>query len=141
MARVLIVDDEPIVLQMLQRFLEHNEFDVQAAADGTAALEMHRKTPADLVITDILMPGKEGFETIRDFRKTAPGIKIIAISGGGKNEPHKYLRFATTFGADRAFAKPLDLGQLLSAIQELLGLVSPDPFTAKSSPTLGASGV
>lgn len=139
MPRILIVDDEPVVLEMLHRFLERNEFDVVAAVDGTTALEAHRKAPVDLVITDILMPGKEGFETIRDFRKTTPGIKIIAMSGGGKNEPQTYLQFATTFGADRAFAKPLDLGQILLAIQELLGRSGAN-LMATPSPTLGASG-
>lgn len=84
------------------------------------------------------MPGKEGFETIREMRRMTPTVKIIAISGGGRNEPQTYLRFATTFGADRAFAKPLDLGQLLTAINELLGSTAPAP--KGSAPKLGASG-
>jgi DNA-binding response OmpR family regulator len=137
MARILIIDDEPVVVQMLQRFLERNGFEVIAASDGAAGLEMQRRTPADLVITDILMPGKEGFETIRELRKLRPDVKIVAISGGGRNEPQTYLRFATTFGADRAFAKPLDLAQLLAAINELIGGTSPAP---ERSPRLGPSG-
>lgn len=138
MARILIIDDEPVIVQMLQRFLERNGFEVTSASDGAAGLDMQRRTPADLVITDILMPGKEGFETIREMRRLNPGIKLIAISGGGRNEPQIYLRFATTFGADRAFAKPLDLGQLLTAVTELLGSISPAPKS--SAAKLGPSG-
>ncbi len=137
MARILVVDDEPVIVQMLQRFLERNGYDVQTATDGADGLKKHRSTPADLVITDILMPGKEGFETIRDLRKSTPSVKIVAMSGGGRNEPQAYLRFATSFGADRAFPKPLDLGQLLTSIHELLDEPGPIPT---ASPRLGASG-
>jgi len=137
MARILIIDDEPVIVQMLQRFLERNGFEVTSASDGAAGLDAQRRSPADLVITDILMPGKEGFETIRELRRVSPAIKIVAISGGGRNEPQTYLRFATTFGADRAFAKPLDLGQLLMAVNELLDNPSPGP---EKSPRLGTSG-
>ena len=138
MARILIIDDEPVVVQMLQRFLERNGFEVLSASDGAAGLDLQRRSPADLVITDILMPGKEGFETIREMRRMNPAIKIVAISGGGRNEPQTYLRFATTFGADRAFSKPLDLGQLLTSINELL--TGPDPAPQGSPRKLGASG-
>ena len=138
MARILIIDDESVIVQMLQRFLERNGYEVISASDGAAGLDLQRRSPADLVITDILMPGKEGFETIRELRRTSPTVKIVAISGGGRNEPQTYLRFATTFGADRAFAKPLDLGQLLTAVTELLGNTNPAPKT--SAPKLGPSG-
>ena len=137
MSRILVVDDEPVIVQMLQRFLERNGYEVATASDGAAGLAEHRSTAADLVITDILMPGKEGFETIRDLRKITPLVKIVAMSGGGRNDPQTYLRFATTFGADRAFSKPLDLGQLLLTIQELLS--GPRPQSA-TSPRLGTSG-
>jgi len=138
MTRVLVIDDEPVIVQMLRSFLERNGFEVDSAADGAAGIEKQRGAPAEVIITDILMPGKEGFETIRDLRKVAPGVKIIAISGGGRNEPQTYLRFATSFGADRAFAKPLDLAQLLAAITELLG-GSPVP-PGQRAPRLGATG-
>jgi DNA-binding response OmpR family regulator len=139
MARILIIDDEPVVVQMLQRFLERNGFDVSSANDGAVGMDLQRRSPVDLVITDILMPGKEGFETIREMRRMSPGIKIVAISGGGRNEPQTYLRFATTFGADRAFAKPLDLGRLLTTVNELLGVAGPEP--KPTAPKLGPTGV
>ncbi len=138
MARILVVDDEPVIVQMLQRFLERNGFEVVTAPDGAAGLDSHRKSPADLIITDILMPGKEGFETIRDLKKITPTVKIIAMSGGGRNDPQTYLRFATTFGADRAFSKPLDLGQLLTTIGELIGGATAAP--GERAPRLGTSG-
>ena len=137
MPRILILDDEPLVVQMLKRFLDRNGYEVGFAPDGIAGLALQRAVPADLVLTDILMPGKEGFETIRELRKLSPGVKIIAMSGGGRNQPDNYLSFAMTFGADRAFAKPLDLAALLNAISELLG--GPGQ-TAGASPRLNPSG-
>lgn len=123
--RILIIDDEPTVLEMLRTFLERRGFEVAAAVDGAEGLEAHRDTPVDLVVTDILMPQKEGFETIREFRQQYPDVKIVAISGGGRNEPHTYLKFAKSFGAHRTFPKPLDLDALLVSINELLS--EPDP--------------
>jgi DNA-binding response OmpR family regulator len=125
MARILVIDDEPIVVQTLRRYLERHGFEVLVASDGEQGLEIQQREPADLVITDILMPGKEGFETIRDLRGMSPDVKIVAISGGGRNEPHTYLRFAQKFGADRAFSKPLDMTVLISSIRDLLGEPNP----------------
>lgn len=107
--------------QTLRRYLERHGFEVAVASDGDEGIEIHRANPADLVVTDILMPGKEGFETIKGLREITPELRIVAISGGGRNEPHTYLRFAQRFGADRAFSKPLDLSVLVSSIRELLG--------------------
>jgi len=121
MARILVIDDEPVVTQTLRRYLERHGFEVLIASNGDEGIELHAENPADIVVTDILMPGKEGFETIHALREISPGLRIIAISGGGRNEPHTYLRFAQKFGADRAFSKPLDLSVLVSSIRELLG--------------------
>lgn len=121
MARILIIDDEPAVVQTLSRYLERFGFEVLTALNGSEGIDLHREDPADLVITDILMPGKEGFETIRELKHASPDLKIIAISGGGRNEPHTYLRFAQSFGADRAFSKPVDMTVLMSSIRDLLG--------------------
>lgn len=124
-ARILVIDDEPTVLEMLRTFLERRGFDVVAAPHGDAGLQAHASQAVDLVVTDILMPQKEGFETIREFRKKYPDVKIVAISGGGRNDPHTYLKFAKTFGAHRTFAKPLDLDALVESINELLSEPNP----------------
>lgn len=121
MSRILVIDDEAVVTQTLRRYLERHGFEVAVASDGDEGIEIHRANPADLVVTDILMPGKEGFETIKGLREITPDLRIVAISGGGRNEPHTYLRFAQRFGADRAFSKPLDMSVLVSSIRELLG--------------------
>ncbi len=121
MSRILVIDDEAVVTQTLRRYLERHGFEVAVASNGDEGIEVHRLNPVDLVVTDILMPGKEGFETIRTLREMTPDIRIVAISGGGRNEPHTYLKFAQRFGADRAFSKPLDMSVLVSSIRELLG--------------------
>jgi CheY-like chemotaxis protein len=120
MPRVLVIDDEEVVQTMLRRLLEKNGYEVATARNGVEGIEAQRNAPAAIVVTDILMPEKEGFETIRELRKVTPTVKIIAISGGGRNDPSDYLQFATAFGADRSFPKPLDLPQFLAAIQDLL---------------------
>ena len=106
---------------MLETCFLREGFDVAVALDGAEGLAIHRASPVDIVVTDILMPHKEGFETIREFRQEFPEVKIIAISGGGRNDPATYLDFAKAFGADRVFTKPLNLAELIGAVEELLG--------------------
>lgn len=122
MPKILLIDDEEAVLNMLETFFQREGFDVLVASDGDKGLAINRATHVDIVVTDILMPHKEGFETIREFRKEFPRIKIIAISGGGRNNADTYLEFAKTFGADRAFSKPLDLAKLREAVEGLLAV-------------------
>ena len=121
MPRILLIDDEESVLKMLETFFNREGFDVEVASDGDIGLAINRKSPVDIIVTDILMPYKEGFETIREIRQESPDIKIIAITGGGRNNADTYLDFAKAFGADRTFAKPLDLSVLREAVEELLG--------------------
>jgi YesN/AraC family two-component response regulator len=122
MKRILIIDDDYLVRDMLERLMRKASYDVETAEDGNRALRLHRDNPVDLVITDIIMPEKEGLETITEFRKSPSGVKIIAISGGGRIGPSSYLRMAKLLGADRTFAKPVDTAQLLSAVEELTAL-------------------
>jgi len=124
-ARILVIDDEPVVTQTVRRYLERHGFEVAVAFDGDQGIEVQQTNPADLIVTDILMPGREGFETIRMLREITPDVPIVAISGGGRNEPHTYLKFAQRFGANRAFSKPLDMTVLVSSIRELLGEPQP----------------
>ena len=122
MPRILVIDDEESVLKLLETFFEREGFDVEVATDGAIGLAINLVSQVDIVVTDILMPHKEGFETIQEFRQKFPHVKIIAISGGGKNGPETYLEFAKVFGADKTFAKPLDLSELREAVEELLSL-------------------
>jgi YesN/AraC family two-component response regulator len=120
MKRLMIIDDDYFVRDMLERLMRKAGFDAETAEHGADALKLHRHNPVDLVITDILMPEKEGLETITEFRRFFPGVKVIAISGGGRIGPANYLKMAKLLGADRTFAKPVDTSQLLSAVEELL---------------------
>jgi YesN/AraC family two-component response regulator len=121
MARILIVDDEEMFRKMLRQMLEMAGYEVTEAAEGGQAISLFRDKPADLVITDIFMPEKEGIATIQEMKRDFPGLKIIAVSGGGsKLCGFEYLQFAESVGADRTLSKPFDRQEILDAIESLL---------------------
>jgi DNA-binding response OmpR family regulator len=119
MTRILLIEDD----STLRWFLYHNlikegyaVFDAVHGADGLLQL---RKNPVDLVITDMLMPEMDGVETIQQLRRSFPGVKIIAISGGGMASPDHYLKIARKLGAGKTLKKPFTFPELLGAIHEL----------------------
>ncbi len=120
MPRILIVDDDVQIRDLLRIKFELEGFDVSAAADGNEALALHSKEPFKMVITDIIMPEKDGIETITEISKINPGTKIIAMSGGGRITPKSYLLMAKQFGAARTFTKPVNLKELVTAVRDLL---------------------
>ena len=120
MSRILIIDDDIQVRAMLRQMLERSGYDVTDAPDGEAGMMLQRKEPAELVITDIIMPEKEGIETIMELRKEFPAVKIIAISGGGRIGPKDYLEMAERLGASRTMRKPIPRQELLDTVCELL---------------------
>lgn len=122
MARILIIDDDAQIRNMLRQMLEREGFEIADAADGKAGIRLFHQAPADLVITDIIMPDKEGLETIRELLQDNPDLRIIAMSGGGLVGPHHYLKIAEGFGAIRTFTKPIDRRELISAVREVLGI-------------------
>ncbi len=119
-ARILVIDDDLQVSEMLQITLESAGYEVQVASDGAIGFEMFRKNPADLIITDLIMPEKEGIETISDIMKEFPDAKIIAISGGGRGAADVYLEMARIIGAQYVFEKPVPSDELLAAIKDLI---------------------
>jgi DNA-binding response OmpR family regulator len=119
MARILIIEDDLGVRSMLRRVLEGAEHEVIEAGDGRMGLNLFRQEAVDLVITDIVMPEKEGLETILELRQSNPAVKIIAISGGD-SKGYDYLASAERFGALRTFRKPFVIWDLLDAVQEML---------------------
>jgi len=121
MALILLIDDDSKIREVLQQILEHAGHEVMEASDGKEGLSLYRKRPPDLVVTDIVMPKKDGLETITDLRIEFPGSKIIAISGGGRLDPKLYLELAEGFGADHLLTKPFGHEELLEAVQDLLG--------------------
>jgi DNA-binding response OmpR family regulator len=122
MARILVIDDEPSVRELLYAILIEEGYEVVEAADGKAGMRLFQESPADLVITDLIMPEKEGIETIMDLRRDFPDVKIIAMSGGGIIQAEDYLGMARGVGAHRGFEKPFGVSDMLKAVRELLNL-------------------
>jgi CheY-like chemotaxis protein len=120
MARILLIEDDEPLRKTLGRLFLRSGYEVAEAENGRTALQEMARQPADLVITDLIMPEVEGVETIRSLRRQYPGIKIIAMSGGGRSSAEGYLRIAQNLGAQRVLAKPLTPWELLEAIRELL---------------------
>jgi DNA-binding response OmpR family regulator len=120
MKRVLIIEDEDMVRSVLRSMLEEAGYEVEELPNGSKASAIHKDNPVDVIILDILMPEKGGFEIIQEFKVRWPSLPIIAISGGGVYSPHDCLRLAKSFGAHRNFVKPIERNELLNAIQELL---------------------
>jgi len=121
MATVLVIDDEEPIRRFLRLILTRAGHDVLEAGDGSEGLVLLRDHDADLVVTDLVMPNKEGLETIMELRRAYPAIPIIAISGGGLNQPCTYLDLARKLGASHVFEKPLDRPAFLEAVRRCLG--------------------
>lgn len=120
MPQILIIDDEKIMRQFFRRLLENEGYDVIEAKNGNEGIEQYQKNKVSLVVTDLIMPEKEGIETIKELKKLFPEVKIIAISGGGLTDPDIYLKIAGKLGAIETFNKPIDKEKFLSRIKELL---------------------
>jgi DNA-binding response OmpR family regulator len=119
--KLLIVDDNRDILSSLQMLLEGEGYAVRTAEDGQIASELQNADPADVLVTDIFMPGKEGMETIGEFRQKWPAVKIIAMSGGGQVATRDYLQVAADIGADAILRKPFDPNELFKTLSALLG--------------------
>jgi len=120
MARVLIIDDEDIVRVTLRQMLEKAGFQVEEAENGVKGLERQRAAPCDLLITDLIMPEKDGVETIIEFRREFPETKIVAISGGGRTKNMDFLKLAEKVGADGVLPKPFRRNELLEVLVKAL---------------------
>lgn len=117
LGRILVADDETGVRGFLRKVLEQGGYAVAEAADGKQALEEAQARQVDLVLLDLVMPEREGLETIPALRKAIPGVRIIAMSGafGGK-----FLDVARMLGADAVLSKPVSAELVLSKVAEVL---------------------
>jgi len=120
MARILLIDDDRELRWTLRLMLEEVGHEVLEAADGVAGVELQSRMEPELIITDIIMPEKEGIETILDLRRRDPNARIIAISGGGRLTPKDFLSAARRLGARCTLKKPFRREQLLEAIYTCL---------------------
>ncbi len=120
MAVILVIDDEPKIRQTVSAFLTQAGHEVLEARDGAQGLRLCRTADVEVVITDIVMPGKEGIETIRELRRERPDIRIIAMSEGGARNNSAYLEFAQRLGADEVIAKPFRADDLIALLHRLI---------------------
>jgi CheY-like chemotaxis protein len=120
MPQILIIDDEEQIRAVFREMLERSGYKVFEATNGEEGLRLQREKPAALIITDLIMPEKEGLETIRELRQEFPEVKIIAVSGGGRIGPQGYLDAAKKLGAACTFEKPVDLEELIQAVENVL---------------------
>jgi DNA-binding response OmpR family regulator len=123
--RVLVVDDEKPWRDVLEYTLSEDGFEVLTAADGNEALDLAKDMRFDLVITDMIMPRKEGIETIMELRALTPGIKIIAMSGGVSGGTGDFLPLAKTLGAATVLRKPFGRQQFVDAVHAILPAARP----------------
>jgi len=120
MKNILVIEDNEHLLRMILDLLGRSGYHVISAIDGVAGMQAYHQAKPDLVITDIIMPDKEGLEVIMELAKETPKPKIIAMSGGGMMQPRTYLALADKLGADEVIQKPFRPAELLSLIEKLL---------------------
>ena len=120
MKRILIIDDDPSIRTVFMRYLVGHGYEVDVAGDGREGLMRIETSPPDLVVTDVMMPEKDGLEVVLELRRILPDVPVIAISGGMRIAPMDFLPMIKKFGARKVLYKPIDLEDLLSAIEEEL---------------------
>ena len=124
-ATVLVIDDEPQIRDLLSSILEMEGYTVLVAADGRQGVELYRRQPADVVMTDMIMPEQEGIETIRELLRLNPEVKVVAMSGGGRLEPDTYLELAKRMGAAHTLTKPFSIQDVVETVKQLRGGAAP----------------
>jgi CheY-like chemotaxis protein len=117
---LLLIEDDEQLRSIFRQILEGAGYEVVEACNGREGLRRYLATPADVIITDLLMPEQEGLETIEALRQYNPAAKIVAISGGGRLETLDYLRVAKQLGAQIVLRKPFGRDELLEAVHEVL---------------------
>jgi len=124
--RILVIDDDRQIRALLRRFLTRDGHDVVEAEDGATGLAAFAAEPADLVVVDLFMPGRNGWDTIRRLQDCSPGVPFLVISGSAPLEGLKRGSNPTLADMDglvpfRVLRKPLGLETVRSAVAELCG--------------------
>jgi DNA-binding response OmpR family regulator len=135
---VLVVEDDPVVQQTVAMLLEDNGFQVVSAVNGIEGLRKFQQGNFDIVLTDIIMPEKEGIALIADLRRADPDVKIIAMSGGSRLGNLDFIAIAKALGANAGLRKPFDDLHLVDTVRALLERAPTD--TARQSETRDGSG-
>ncbi|MDF3059506.1 MAG: response regulator [Rariglobus sp.] len=122
MSRILLIEDDISFRTMLCVALRQMGHEVIEASEGSHGVGLYQTGNFDLVITDLIMPGQEGIETITQLIKAYPSVKIIAMSGGGRTTPDSYLKMAKRLGAKEALTKPFSMQELNGAVDRVLAM-------------------
>ena len=118
--KILLADDSITIQKVIELTFSDEDFDVVTVGNGRLALEKLADVRPDIVLCDIIMPEKDGIETIMDMKRLNPALRVIAISGGGRSEPEDYLHSARLLGADQTVKKPFTNEDILRAVRSLL---------------------
>lgn len=124
MTRILLVDDDDLSRGAVHKMLERAGYGVFSTGNGRHALDQYQTEPADLVITDLIMPELDGLEMIQQLRRINPSVRVLAISGGGRVDAEEYLSVARKFGAVEVLSKPFTGQELKQAVETALGHVA-----------------
>lgn len=119
---ILLIEDDKDIREIIREALARKDFSVQEAGNGREALNIFKPGITEMIITDLIMPEEDGLKVIMKIREKKPGIKVIAISGGGKAGPGSYLNLAKALGADAVFSKPFSINALVEKVENLLAL-------------------
>ena len=122
MSRILVIDDDKFVRTSIRAVLESAGHEVSDAGDADSGIDQQRATPFDIAIVDLVMPQKEGLETIRELRMDFPDLAIIAISGGGAIVKKNFVEAAELFGASTTLEKPFGGEELLNAVISVMSV-------------------
>lgn len=123
--RILIIDDEPATLDLLERVLELEGYEAVLASNGQEGVEKFQESPCDLVVTDMVMPGKDGLQTILDLRLESPDLPVVAISGDGTIPKERYLTVASYLEGVVTLAKPFTMQDFTAVVKRLLESTEP----------------
>lgn len=118
--KILLVDDEESIRRMVRVILGEDRYEFAEADNGLKAQAVLENHPAELIITDVIMPDCDGIELVMAIRKKLPDIKVVVMSGGGRVRAGHYLDLAEKLGAARVFEKPFDPSLLRQTVEELL---------------------
>jgi len=121
MARIIVIDDQEPIRRIVRRALENAGHQVFEADDGEAGMALLEREPADVVITDIFMPGWDGILTLREIRKQYPAVKVIAMSGGDSTGMMDLRKDAELLGAVKSLQKPFTAREIVDLVRSVLG--------------------
>ena len=124
MARILVVDDDELMRDLMRLVLDAEQHVVEVVDSGEKGLEWLRRTPFDLMISDMALPGMDGLEVIQEVRKTYPEMKVVAITGWGDRAEQELFPLVRAMGVEYTFSKPFMIQEFLRGIAELLGTTS-----------------